>query len=84
MAKKPVKVTITYCASCGYEPQTLGLAEALMKRFTYDLSEIELIPWDEGSFDVSVGGELVHSMFREGGFPEHETIVEAVQAKLGS
>ena len=82
MAKKPVKVTITYCASCGYEPQTLGLAEALMKRFTYDLSEIELIPWDEGSFDVSVGGELVHSMFREGGFPEHETIVEAVQAKL--
>jgi selenoprotein W-related protein len=84
MAKKPVKVTITYCASCGYEPQTLGLAEALMKRFTYDLSEIELIPWDEGSFDVSVGGELVHSMFREGGFPENETIIDKVKERLAA
>lgn len=82
MAKKPVKVTITYCAECGYEPQTLGLAEALMKRFTYDLSEIELIPWHEGSFDVSVGGELVHSMYREGGFPEHDVIIGAVREKL--
>jgi len=31
MATRPVKVTITYCAECGYEPQTLALAEALMK-----------------------------------------------------
>jgi selenoprotein W-related protein len=84
MAKMPVKVTITYCASCGYEPQTLELAGALMKRFTYDLSEIELIPWDEGSFDVTVGGTLVHSMFREGGFPENETIIEAVKERLAA
>lgn len=82
MAKTPVKVSIVYCASCGYEPQTLELAGALMKRFTYDLSEIELIPWDEGSFDVKVGGELVHSMFREGGFPESDTIIAAVQERL--
>ncbi len=81
MAKRPVKVTITYCAECGYEPQTLALAEALMTRFAHDLSSIELIPWYEGSFDVSVGGEVVHSMYREGGFPEHETIIEAVRAR---
>lgn len=82
MAKKPVKVTITYCAECGYEPQTLGLAGALMKEFLYDISSIELIPWHEGSFDVSVGGELVHSMYREGGFPEPETIAAAVRERL--
>ncbi len=84
VAKKPVKVTITYCASCGYEPQTLELAGALMKRFTYDLSGVELIPWDEGSFDVSVGGQLVHSMFHEGGFPESETIIAAVEERLNA
>ena len=82
MAKRPVKVTITYCAECGYEPPTLALAGALMKEFLYDLSSIELIPWHEGSFDVSVGGELVHSMYREGGFPEHETIIRAVHERL--
>ena len=82
MAKRPVKVTITYCAKCGYEPQTPALADAMMKTFLYDLSSIELIRWHEGSFDVSVGGEMVHSMYREGGFPEHETIIAAVRERL--
>jgi selenoprotein W-related protein len=79
MAKHLVKVTITYCSECGYEPQTLALAEALMKEFRHELSEIELIPWLDGSFDVTVNGELVHSMYRDGGFPEHRTIIEAVR-----
>jgi selenoprotein W-related protein len=77
-----VKVTITYCAECGYEPQTLALTEALMKAFTHELSAIELVPWYEGSFDVAVGGQLVHSMYRDGGFPENAKIIEAVKAQL--
>lgn len=79
MAKHLVKVSIAYCAECGYEPQTLALAEALMKQFRDELSEIELIPWHEGSFDVTVDGELIHSMFREGGFPEHSVVIDAVR-----
>jgi selenoprotein W-related protein len=79
-----VKVTITYCAECGYEPQTLALAEALMKSFTHQLSAIELVPWYEGSFDVAVNGKLVHSMYREGGFPDPSTIVNAVKEQLAA
>jgi selenoprotein W-related protein len=84
MAKKPIKVTIAYCAECGYEPQTIELANALMRRFLYDLSSIEIIPWHDGSFDVSVGGEMVHSMMREGGFPENEVIIKAVEERLAA
>jgi selenoprotein W-related protein len=79
-----VKVTITYCAECGYEPQTLALTEALMKAFTHQLRSIELVPWYEGSFDVAVNGQLVHSMYRDGGFPENSTIVKAVNAQLAA
>ena len=79
-----VKVTITYCAECGYEPQTLSLADALMKAFGHQLTAIELVPWYEGSFDVAVGGNLVHSMYRDGGFPENAKIVDAVKAQLAT
>jgi selenoprotein W-related protein len=82
MASSKAKVTITYCAECGYEPQTLALADALMRTFAHDLSSIELIPWYQGSFDVSVSGELVHSMYRDGGFPEHSTVIDAVRTRL--
>ena len=84
MAASKAKVTITYCAECGYEPQTLALADALMRTFAHDLSSIELIPWYQGSFEVSVSGELVHSMYRDGGFPEHATIIAAIRGHLAS
>jgi selenoprotein W-related protein len=78
------KVRIVYCAECGYEPQTLALADALMRRFGHDLASIELVPWLEGTFEVSVDGQLVHSMARDGGFPEHATVIEAVNARLAA
>ena len=82
MSARPVKVTITYCSECGYDRQAAALAGDLMKEFQGGgLSSIELIPWHDGSFEVSVGGEVVHSMYREGGFPEHGTIVEAVRQR---
>ncbi len=81
-APHPLKVRITYCAECGYEPQTLDLAKALMLEFGSRLSSIELIPWDSGTFDVSVDGQLVHSMTREGGFPQAEKIKREVRARL--
>jgi selenoprotein W-related protein len=76
------KVKITYCAECGYEQETLDLAKALMLELGARLSCIELIPWDGGTFDVSVDGELIHSMKRDGGFGDNAAIKEAVRARL--
>jgi selT/selW/selH-like putative selenoprotein len=83
-AEEPIKVSITYCAECGYEPQTLALTSALMMEFRADLASIELIPWHDGMFDVVVDGELVHSMMRDGGFPDSGTIFNAVRNRLGA
>jgi len=81
---KPVKVRITYCAECGYEPQALDLTKALMYEFGTQISAIEIIPWESGTFDVSVDGLLVHSMRRDGGFPEQTSVTSAVRSRLES
>jgi selenoprotein W-related protein len=81
---RPVKVKITYCAECGYEPQALELTRALMYEFGAQLSAIELIPWESGTFDVSVDSQLVHSMRRNGGFPEPARVSAAVREALAS
>jgi selenoprotein W-related protein len=78
----PVRVRITYCAECGYEPQTLELAGALMLEFGQRIAAIEIVPWDDATFDVRVGDRLVHSMARDGGFPTPELIAEAVRGSL--
>lgn len=80
--RSQAKVSITYCAACGYEPQTLELTSALMHAFTYDLAAIELIPWQDGAFDVVINGDLVHSMYRDGGFPENTAMIQAVRERL--
>jgi selenoprotein W-related protein len=81
---KPVKVKITYCAECGYEPQALDLTKALMYEFGGRLSAIELIPWESGTFDVSVEDSLVHSMSRDGGFPDPRQVSAAVRASIST
>ena len=53
-----------------------------MYEFGPRLSAIEIIPWESGTFDVSVDGSLVHSMKRDGGFPEQATVVSAVRERL--
>jgi selenoprotein W-related protein len=50
-----------------------------MMAFRHELAEIEILPWYDGSFEVTVDGELVHSMYRDGGFPEPATIIAAVK-----
>jgi selenoprotein W-related protein len=77
-----VRVRITYCAECGYEDAATDLARALLVEFRERLSLIELVPFVDGTFDVRVDEDLVHSMGRDGGFPDPAVIKKAIVARL--
>ena len=77
-----VRVRITYCAECGYEDAAADLARALMIEFRERLAAIELIPFVDGTFDVRVGEDLVHSTARDGGFPKSDLVAAAVRSRL--
>ena len=79
-----VRIRITYCAECGYEDAATDLARALMIEFREKLSAIELVPFVDGTFDVRVGDEVVHSMARDGGFPDADRVKAAISSRIAS
>jgi selenoprotein W-related protein len=82
VAAHPVKVQIDYCAECGYDHEALDLTAALMKEFHMYLAGITIVPAGDGAYDVRVDGDLVHSMYRDGGFGERDEIFAKIREKL--
>ena len=71
-----MRVRIVYCRRCGYQDRALELARDIITFF--DDVSVELVPGDNGVFDVFVNDELVHSRFQTRRFPDSEEILSEV------
>ena len=56
----------------------------MLEDYEHDLAAIEIVPGDNGIFDVHVDGTLVFTKSMIGRYPEPDDVLPLVQAQLGS
>ena len=62
-------------------PDAVSLAEKMLKEFSRKLSAVKLIPGAKGSFEITIGTDLVFSKLDLGRFPETKEVREMVKAR---
>jgi selT/selW/selH-like putative selenoprotein len=71
-----VKVEIFYCpVGDGYDRRAASLAAELNESAAHDA---EAVAGEKSQFDVVADGKLVFSKQKEGRFPAHEEIIQAL------
>ena len=64
------KITIEYCDPCNYKKPATRLAEEIKDQFGEQITQVILLPTQSiGSFEVSLGRELIFSKKKSGNFP---------------
>ena len=68
------KIEITYCSLWNYKPEAVSLA-ADLREFGVD-DQINLLPGDNGIFEVTLDDKLIYSKTRSGDFPNSGEIAD--------
>ena len=77
------QVTIEYCLPCHFEKQAGRLAEEIKDQFSGQVSQVILEPTESiGSFEVSLGEELIFSKKDSGRHPHPGEIVQLIMMRL--
>jgi selenoprotein W-related protein len=58
------------------------LTTKLLTQYKQKIEELRLIPADGGCFELSVNGDLIYSKLKTGQFPNEQSIVDTVGARL--
>uniref|UniRef100_A0A1I8MC84 Migration and invasion enhancer 1 n=1 Tax=Musca domestica TaxID=7370 RepID=A0A1I8MC84_MUSDO len=72
-----VKVDVEYCGKCNFEWQCKMLQNFLLQQKT----DMEMVchKGRQGSFEVKINDELVHSKLQSLAFPDHQSVLENVK-----
>jgi len=58
------------------------LTDKLLNRFKTKIKNYNLVPSMGGCFEVKVDGDLIYSKLKTGQFPDEQTVIEQVAARL--
>ncbi|NKW78420.1 SelT/SelW/SelH family protein [Rhodobacteraceae bacterium R_SAG7] len=64
-------ITITYCIGCNWLLRAAWMSQELLSTFQEQLAGVTLVPGEiGGTFEISVGDQLIWERKRDGGFPD--------------
>ena len=77
------EITIRFCMPCRYQFKAIQDADAILKEFGQQLTDLRLVPGDHGVYDVDLDGKLIFSLDKTLRFPEASELIEAIRKSLG-
>lgn len=81
MPREP-RIEIEYCTQCRWLLRAAWMAQELLTTFPDEIGEIALIPGTGGIFEIRVGGELLWSREKQGGFPEIKVLKQLIRDRV--
>ena len=75
-----MKVRIEYCSKCQFEKQAKSLKEKLLQTSTAQVEQVDLVPFEDGRFEVIKDGQKVYSKLETGHLPEENQILNQLAA----
>ena len=81
MPREP-RIEIEYCTQCRWLLRAAWMAQELLTTFPDEIGEIALIPGTGGLFEIRVGGELLWSRKKQGGFPEIKVLKQLIRDRV--
>lgn len=76
------EVLIRYCVPCRYEFKAIQDADAILREFGDELTDLRLVPGPRGAYDVEVDGKLVFSLETALRFPETSELIRKIRARI--
>ena len=76
------EVLIRYCVPCRYQFKAIEDADAILKEFGQELTELRLVPGDHGVYDVEVDGAVVFSLETSLRFPETRELLRGIRERV--
>jgi len=73
------KVTIHYCRRCRWLLRSAWMGQELLTTFDEEISELALVPNNDGHFAILVNDDCIWERKRDGGFPELPILKQKVR-----
>ncbi len=73
------RIQIRYCTGCKWLLRSAWMAQEILSTFEQEVTELTLIPGDNGIFEITANDRVIWSRERDGGFPDIKELKSRVR-----